>query len=359
MKLRILQDKRSWVLGKLPEGCEFCARGSKLVLFVTGKCVFPRECSWLCPISNERRGRDVIYANERPVTRNEDVVEEAKLIDAEGSGVTGGEPLLVLSRTISFIQTLKENFGEKHHVHLYTSGKNVTDEALSMLIDAGLDELRIHLPTFNILKMALEYPIKVGVEVPVIPGAEDALKKLAEGLDQLEVDFLNLNELEFSESNAEELIKRGINLRTDSFAAEGSEETASRLLYWAKDSLSLNIHYCSASFKDGVQLRNRFLRRALRVAQQYEMVTEDGLLVKGVIHGVPLSELEKLATFLMKEFRIKPEMMRINVEKGRIETSVKIACRIAKKLKERGFEVGILEEYPTYPPRLEVEYTPL
>jgi len=359
MKLRVLQDKHSWVLGRLPEGCKLCAKGAKLVLFVTGKCIFPQECSWLCPISNERKGKDVIYANERLVASNEDVVEEARLMNAEGTGVTGGEPFLVLNRTINFIQCLKESFGEKHHVHIYTSGKNITDEALSRLVNAGLDELRIHIPTFDILKTALEYPIKVGVEIPVIPGAEDVVKRLAAELDQFEVDFLNLNELEFSESNAEEIKKRGINPKTDGFTAEGSEETANRLLHWAKDSLSLDIHYCSARFKDGVQLRNRLLRRARRVAQRYETVSEDGLLVKGVIHGAPSSELENLVAFLMKKFKIKPEMMRVNFEKDRIETSVKIACKIAKKLKERSFEVGILEEYPTHPPRLEVEYTPL
>lgn len=359
MKFRVLQDGCSWVLGKLPEGCKLCARGSKLVLFVTGKCTFPQECFWLCPISNERRGKDVVYANERQIISDNDLVEEATLIDAEGTGVTGGEPLLVLNRTASFIRCLKENFSDKHHIHLYSSGKNITGQALSTLVEAGLDELRIHLPSLDVLKLALDHPIKVGVEVPVVPGSEGELIKLATTLDQLEVDFLNLNELEFSESNGEELRRRGFTPKEDGIAAEGSEEAANRLLAWAKDSLSLNIHYCSARFKDGVQLRNRFLRRARRVAQPYETISEDGLLVKGIIHGVSQSELEELAKFLMRKFRIKPEMILVNVERDRIETSIEVAYKIAKKLKERKFEIGILEEYPTHPPRLEVEYTPL
>lgn len=359
MKVKKLQDGCSWVLGKLPEGCKLCAKGAKLVLFVTGRCLFPRECSWFCPISNERKGVDVIYANERRVVSSEEVLEEAALMDAEGTGVTGGEPFLVLDRTINFIKCLKENFGEKHHVHVYTSGKNITDEEISKLVEAGLDELRIHIPTLEVLKLALEYPIDVGVEIPVIPGSEKDLVKLAFQLDELEVDFLNLNELEFSESNAEELKKRGIFPRVDGIAAEGSEETATRLLESVKGSLSLNIHYCSARFKDSVQLRNRFLRRAQRVARPYEIISDDGLLVKGVIHGVPVSELGKLAEFLKEKFKIKQEMIWINYEKGRIETSVEIAHKIAKKMRERNFEIGILEEYPTHPPRLEVEYTPL
>ncbi len=360
MKLQILQDKRSWVLGKIPEGCKYCGKGSKLVLFVTGKCMLPRECAWLCPVSMERRGKDVVYANERLVVHDDDVIDEAVLIDAEGTGITGGEPLLVLSRTVKFIQLLKETFGERHHIHLYTSGKNITSSVLDKLVSAGLDELRIHLPSIDTLRMAKEYPVKIGVETPVIPGSDEELKKLVLSLDQLEVEFLNLNELEFSESNAEELRRRGIKIKGDWVAAEGSEETASRLLNWARDEeLTLSIHYCSASFKDRVQLRNRLLRRARNVARPYETITEEGLLLKGVIHGLPYSELESLAAFLRKKFRIKPDMIWVNPEKCRIETSVKIARKISKKIGEKKFRIGVLEEYPIHPPRIEVQYVPL
>ncbi|MEA2055126.1 MAG: hypothetical protein U9O96_08515 [Candidatus Thermoplasmatota archaeon] len=47
--------------------------------------------------------------------------------------------------------------------------------------------------------------------------------------------------------------------------------------------ISVPIHYCSSSFKDGIQLRRRIMRRARNVAKLYDVITEDGTLLKGII----------------------------------------------------------------------------
>ena len=107
--------KNSFYFGKLPKGCKLCGKGAKLVLLVTGKC--GRRCFY-CPLSTEKKGRDVIFANEKLVRAEDDIIEEAKLINALGTGITGGDPMAVPNRTIAYIKLLKNAFGHNHHIHL-------------------------------------------------------------------------------------------------------------------------------------------------------------------------------------------------------------------------------------------------
>jgi pyruvate formate-lyase activating enzyme-like uncharacterized protein len=58
-----------------------------MVLFVTGIC--NRSC-WYCPLSSERRGNDVVFANDRQVSSPDDIVAEAAAMSALGTGITGG-----------------------------------------------------------------------------------------------------------------------------------------------------------------------------------------------------------------------------------------------------------------------------
>src|SRR3989338_11016548 len=100
----------SYNLGILPEGCQYCVRGEKLVLFVTGIC--PRKC-YFCPVSDEKYGHDVCYANERKVAHSEDIIAEALQMDAKGAGITGGDPLSRLDKTVDAIKLLKAKFGKE------------------------------------------------------------------------------------------------------------------------------------------------------------------------------------------------------------------------------------------------------
>src|SRR5574341_2335547 len=112
------QERTGSFFNYLPEGCRLCYKGAKMVLFVTGVC--GRGCFY-GPVSNKRRGKDVIFANERRVEKNEDILEEAVSMEALGTGITGGEPLLRLDRVVRYIKLLKNRFGVSHHIHLYTA----------------------------------------------------------------------------------------------------------------------------------------------------------------------------------------------------------------------------------------------
>jgi len=114
--------------------------------------------------------------------------------------------------------------------------------------------------------------------------------------------------------------------------------------------LDTPIHYCSASFKDAIQLRRRIERRARNVAKMYEVITEDGTLLKGVI----MAGKEKLKE-IKEEFEIEDGLIEWDEEKQRIETSPFILEEIAEYLP---YKCYLVEEYPTAD-RLEVEMIPL
>ena len=209
-------DRSGSFYNYLAEGCRLCYEGAKMVLFITGIC--GRNCFY-CPVSYERREKDTVFANERRVEKDEDVIEETISMDANGASITGGEPLLKLERVLRYIRLLKKKFGKKFHIHLYTAlapGKDV----LVSLRDAGLDEIRFHPPPdmWENIQMtpyrdsiihAHELGISPGIEIPSIKSDLYGILSLLEEVD----GFLNLNELEFSETNATELEKRGMFLR--------------------------------------------------------------------------------------------------------------------------------------------------
>jgi uncharacterized protein len=351
-KIRRMQAG-SFYSGELPVGCIQCKKGAKMVLLVTGRC---RRSCYYCPLSERKKGKDVIFANERPVAADADIVDEARSIAAEGSGITGGDPLDVMERTLHYIGLLRKEFGAGHHLHLYTC--TIDRKKFQALAEAGLDELRIHPPVDTWGRLGdegIEEAVKglgipVGFEVPAIPGKEAELESLIDFADQIGLDFVNLNELEFSPTNAEALNERGFEVSDDvSSAVKGSAAMARRLL---KKERRVTVHFCSSSFKDVVQLRNRIKRRARRVASKRDLVTDEGLLIKGIIENVdPLQLAERLRT----EFGVPPAMMFPDPDRRRLEVAPWILEELCPEL---GLECYIIEVYPTAD-ALEVERRPL
>ncbi|MGC9307803.1 MAG: radical SAM protein [Thermoplasmatota archaeon] len=342
---------QSFCTGDLPDGCQHCMTGGKMVLLVTGRC--PTGCFY-CPLSEKKRGRDVVYANELLVRGDQDIITEGDSIEASGTGITGGEPLLLPERTTRYIRLLKEYFGSRHHIHLYTA--QFERETIEQCIEAGLDEIRLHPPVpswKHIEKTRLAdtihgLAIPAGIEIPVLPGMEKETRHLLETATRYDIDFVNLNELEFSETNYAALEKQGYQVKSDtSNAVAGSQELAYQIAEW---DLPVPVHYCSSSFKDAIQLRRRLARRARNVARLYDVITDDGTLQKGVIEA----DRDALPV-LRQRFHIEPGMMAWDEEKGRIETAPSIVAWLADQIAYRCY---VVEEYPTAD-RLEVEREPL
>jgi uncharacterized protein len=348
--------------GALSPACTQCAEGRKMVLFVTGLCRF--RCFY-CPVSPSRNQLDVVYANERRVTCDEDVLDEARAIGAAGTGITGGDPLGVVDRVEHYVRLLKGTFGPSHNIHLYTHEPN--PEKLRRLARAGLDEFRLHIPHYlwgslsgsggayrRVLEEAPAWGMRRGVEIPVLPEKEAELRRLLGTLERIGVDFVNLNELEFSETNEALLLERGYRSHgEDDWGVDGSREVARRLV--RELPLRVPLHYCSSRFKDGVQLRQRLLRRAERTAPAFARRTSDGTIVLGIVEARDQADLGRWARRIRQRLGVGPGRYRLDPARRRLELDPTRLRRRAGRLRAPAFEV---ERYPTAD-ALEVEREPL
>lgn len=337
-----------------PEGCKLCMRGAKLVLFVTGLC--EKRC-YYCPISQKRRGHDRTWANELLVKSPDDMIKEAGRMRALGAGVTGGDPTFRFDRTIDYIELLKENF-DPFHVHMYTAYP-LDKTSLGRLKGAGLDELRFHAmgnACWKSIEKAVVLGIETGIEIPAIPKEERKIIKIANRLSRAGGSFLNLNELEFSETNTQAFKKKGYELKSElSHAVAGSEGTAKNAQK-ALDGSGLLVHYCSSGFKDGVQLKERLKRTAKNITRDFEEVSTDGLLLKGVIlPASPTANLKLLRKELIETFEIPENLIAVDAVKKRIETTPEIAEALSRIT---ALMCLLVEEYPTGD-RLETDVIPL
>ncbi len=319
-------------------------QGAKLVLFVTGICHI--HCSY-CPLSEKRWQKDTVYANERPIYSDEELLEEARLTDALGTGITGGDPLVRLDRTLHYARLLKTEFSD-HHIHLYTGSS--LDEKMLYSMEGSIDELRIHLTNLkdvSSVRKALKHTFAVGVEIPMFPSKIDETRNLIHQLKKVGIHFINLNELEYTDRNVQYLKNLGYSLDADSCRVTGSEEAALELA--EEEEI---VHYCSASDKDSVQLRNRLARRARNVRKVYEEI-EDSLLVKGVITCRTTEEAQKVRAILLGKVDV-PESF-VAVVGNRVETHWALAEEASSWIEA---EIGIEKRYPTFDQPL-IEYIPI
>jgi pyruvate formate-lyase activating enzyme-like uncharacterized protein len=352
--------------GPLPTGCTLCREGAKMVVYVSGLC--DSHCFY-CPVGRDRMYTDVTFANERKILADdvEALIAEAKTMNARGVGITGGDPMKVPQRVADYCRALKTAFGPDFHIHMYTQA--LADPSwYGRLAEAGLDEIRFHPPNgwwdkmdkspYDVLfKAALATQMRVGCEVPAIPDKQEELFALAQYLDRIGVGFLNLNELEFSEANMDQLSARGFQLLNDaSNVVQGSRDAA-----WATVGRSLRarlkttVHFCASTYKDSVQLRKRLQRQAQTAQRDLDVATPDGTLLVGVIE-VPRERLESTLEDLVERHHVPLNLIQINRARSRIE----IAPWILEDL-HSALSAGscfIVETYPNAS-HLEVERTPL
>jgi uncharacterized protein len=334
----------SYNIHQLCDGCKYCIKGKKTVIYITGLC--PRRC-YYCPLSDAKRWKDVMFANERPVKSLNEMVEEIKISSSDGVGITGGDPLVVLERTISLIKILKKKFGKSFHIHLYTSLDLVDIKKLEKLYLAGLDEIRFHPDLdddklWDRLCLAKKFGWKVGVEIPAIPGYYKKIMNLIKVVAD-NISFLNINELEVSDTNGNKLRDMGFVCKNrQSYAVKGSQEMAFRLVQnISKIHPKLRIHYCTSKLKDAVQLSNRLKLRAKSISKEYDIVTDEGMLVRGFI----CSSDKKYILSLKNKYEIPSFLIEFDKKRNQIL----IASWVLQELyKEIPYKCGLVTEYPSF-----------
>ncbi|MCS7111092.1 MAG: radical SAM protein [Ignisphaera sp.] len=268
-------------------------RGSKVVVFVTGVCGV--NCFY-CPISVERRKMRALYADEESIQRIEDVLDEISFVQAEGLSITGGEPFQRYDLVIKIIEMVKSAIGSRFHIHLYTSGLGATRSAIEYLDKIGLDEIRFHIVSESVWRL-VKYTVNntsmdVGIEVPALPGSREMLWKIITTASSIGAKFVNINELEVSETNIDNILLRGFKLSSNGRTVHGSMETAMEAVERASAAkLNIAVHYCPALYKDSIQHRERLRRKSNTCKNYYDGISEEGLLIRHGEEVVPLIAL--------------------------------------------------------------------
>jgi pyruvate formate-lyase activating enzyme-like uncharacterized protein len=191
--------------------------------------------------------------------------------------------------------------------------------------------------------------IYVGVELPCEPDKEEQLLALMEQLDDSPVQFLNLNELEITVGNQDNMDVRGFNLSGGiTAAAEGSFELGMKLKEASK-SFDFHLKFCTAKFKDAGQLRARFQRRGQANLRPYEVLSDDDTIIFGAI-PTSLEDAQDDIEELKLELELDDGWIRFDAQNQRIEMPLSVAEEIAELLE---VPVMLVEVHPTHD-RLEV-----
>ncbi|PKN13848.1 MAG: radical SAM protein [Deltaproteobacteria bacterium HGW-Deltaproteobacteria-4] len=278
---------------KLSPGCRACLEGNWSCLFITGNC----NCRcFYCPTAQDVGGAP--GTNNLDFPKTDDYVDYLARFGFTGASISGGEPLLVLEKSLQYLRAIRRRLGDGVHLWLYTNGTLLTRDIARRLRDAGLDEIRVDIGATDYaldqLKLAVGIIPHITVEIPAIPEEGDRLQeKLVEMADS-GVNYLNLHQLRLTNHNYPQLAGRGYTyLHGESVTVLESELTALELLRYSLDhSLSLGVNYCSFVYKNRFQGSAGRRRAGAQIVKKYEEITAAGYLRSLSLSG-PGAEVQR------------------------------------------------------------------
>lgn len=103
-------------------------------------------------------------------------------------------------------------------------------------------------------------------------------------------------------------------------------------------------------YKDRIQLRNRFIRRAKNYAKKHDWITKEGLIVRGRIIVDKKEDIKDILEYMKNELYVSEDMLSAEIEKKAIYTSsliIKETAEILKnKFEDKISQIAIIEQYP-------------
>ncbi len=249
--------------GPLSPGCLHCGNGDWSCLFINQVC--NADCFY-CPMEPARREAPPPTAHGIDFPDPNVYIEFIRKAGFHGIGLSGGEPLLNMDRTVAYAEKIRSELSDSVYLWLYTNGILATEGRLQRLYEAGIDEIRFDISAINYslkpLRRARELPWTCTVEIPAIPEDEERLAKLLPALDDTGVDHLHLHQLTMNPWNEQRFRGRPYTmLFHPSMAVAESELSALRLLTQAADNdLRMAVQYCGRGYKQVFQGRGRRLR---------------------------------------------------------------------------------------------------
>lgn len=319
--LEILNDGKSYVAGWQSSACVNCRLGLRAKTFLLStQC--PRECFFCFNVNQE--GSDELREGIRDAAGELEQMHE-RGVKLSHIALTGGEPLMHRGEALEFLLLARELYPDAH-TRLYTSGAFL-DEALMVDLRAtGLSEIRFSIKTddepsaidglIGKIGRTATYIRDVMVEMPVIPGELELMKKLLVKLDEAGVRGVNLLELGYPFANAGEFAKRGLRIKAEPMRVlydyryagglpiAGSEEECLRLLEFALDEgLRMGVHYCSMENKSTGQV---FQQNALHASKfpTFAISGKDHFLKAAKVFGEDVPKvLELFASELVEAIR--------------------------------------------------------
>ncbi|MGW8315295.1 MAG: radical SAM protein [Bacteroidales bacterium] len=305
---------KPWI-NSLSEGCRRCGEGEWSCLFITGKC--NARCFY-CPTAQD--------SDDLPTTQQltfEDPEQYASYLNEfqfRGSSFSGGEPLLVPDRVMTFLSTIRQKVRTDPYIWMYTNGILADREQFKSMADLGLNEVRFDIGatgySLNAVQKAAGVIPVITVEIPAVPEKADVLKKLLPEMVRMGVSHLNLHQLRLTPYNARHLLQRRYTyLHGERPTVVESELAALDLIRTVDEhSLGIGVNYCGFQYKQRFQ-KAGFRRKTACRALPGKRITESGYAV--TLYGTDqhLDPGQRISMLQIRDQMHKRDLVEMDPEK--------------------------------------------